>query len=204
MSLAQLIYKPCDRTLHPLLHRNQTCKKQDTQPWLFQPYKRSAFNPAPKVSAAYPSLNGQSLDLLLQSLDLARQLRQLVGADAGGNHGTAHTAGAAQQGLAGDVDVRDALVFADERDVQDDGQGLGVGSKDGKLAGSTVDSLGDYSRKEKQSATIATANSGGISKHTFVGTLLSLTNVHGRLEEIQNLLGQGRIGQGPSCKEQFH
>lgn len=96
---------------------------------------------------------------MLQSLDLARQLRQLVGADAGGNHGTAHTAGAAQQSLAGDVDVRDALVFADQRDVQDDGQGLGVGSKDGKLAGSTVDSLGDYGwKKSKQSVTIATSN----------------------------------------------
>lgn len=88
-------------------------------------------------------LNGQSLDLLLQSLDLARELRQLVGADAGGNDRTAHTAGTAEQRLAGDVDVRDALVFADEGDVQDDGEGLGVGSKDGKLAGSTVDSLGD-------------------------------------------------------------
>jgi hypothetical protein len=39
-------------------------------------------------------------------------------------------------------------------------------------------------------------------QHTFVSTLLSLANVHGRLEEIQNLLGQGRIGQGPSCEEQ--
>jgi hypothetical protein len=83
--------------------------------------------------------------------------------------------------------------------VQDDGQGLGVGSKDGKLAGSTVDSLGDYNRKKL--ATIGTADSRGISKHTFVGTLLSLTDVHSRLEEIQNLLGQGRIGQGPSCKK---
>lgn len=37
------------------------------------------------------------------------------------------------------------------------------------------------------------------TQHTFVSTLLSLTDVHGRLEEIQNLLGQGGIGQGPSC-----
>ena len=83
-------------------------------------------------------LNGKSLHLLLESLDLARQLGQLVGADAGGDDGSAHAAGAAQQGLAGDVDVRHALVFADEGDVQDDGEGLGVGRQDGKFASSAV------------------------------------------------------------------
>lgn len=90
-----------------------------------------------------PNLNGKSLDLLLESLDLARKLRQLVGADAGGNNGTADTTSTSEQSLAGDVDVRDALVFADEGDVEDDGEGLGVGSKDGKLASTTVDGLGD-------------------------------------------------------------
>lgn len=95
-----------------------------------------------------PNLNGKSLDLLLESLDLARQLRQLVGADAGGNDGTAHTASTSEQRLARDVDVRDALVFADEGDVEDDGERLGVGGQDGKLASTTVDGLGDCRSKE--------------------------------------------------------
>lgn len=97
-----------------------------------------------------PNLNGKSLNLLLQGFDLAGKLRQLVGADAGGNNGTAHTASTSKQGLAGNVDVRDALVFADEGDVEDDGEGLGVGSQDGKLASTTVDGLGDC-KPENQS-----------------------------------------------------
>lgn len=99
-------------------------------------------NPTKKTQQM-PYLNGKSLDLLLQSLDLARKLRQLVGADAGGNDGTAHTTSTSEQSLARDVDVRDALVFADEGDVEDDSEGLGVGSQDGELASTAVDGLGD-------------------------------------------------------------
>lgn len=107
-------------------------------------FSRKTISPnSTKKTQQVPDLDGKSLDLLLESLDLARKLRQLVGADAGGNNGTAHTASTSEQSLAGDVDVRDALVFADEGDVEDDGEGLGVGSKDGKLASTTVDGLGD-------------------------------------------------------------
>lgn len=105
--------------------------------------RKTIFPQFNQESQQMPDLDGKSLDLLLESLDLARKLRQLVGADAGGNNGPAHTASTSKQSLAGDINVRDALVFADEGDVEDDGEGLGVGSKDGKLASTTVDGLGD-------------------------------------------------------------
>jgi hypothetical protein len=105
--------------------------------------------PAQPKDSAVAHLDGKSLDLLLESLDLARKLGQLVGADAGGNNGAAHTTSTSEQSLARDVDVRDALVFADKRDVEDDSEGLGIGSKDGNLASTTVDSLGDCKPHKK-------------------------------------------------------
>lgn len=73
------------------------------------------------------NLDSKSLDLVAQGLDLASQLTSLVGVDASGDDSTAHTAGAAEQRLAGNVDVGDALVLAQEGDVQKNGEGLGVG-----------------------------------------------------------------------------
>lgn len=74
---------------------------------------------------------------------MASELGGLVGSDTGGDDGAADTTGAAEEGLAGDIDVRHALIFAEERNVQQDGQRLAVGGEDGNLAGSTVQSLGD-------------------------------------------------------------
>lgn len=125
-------------------------------------------------------LNCQALDLVLERLDGAGQVAGLVGADARGNDGAADTAGAAELHLAGHEDVGRVLVLAQEGDVQEDGQRVGVGSEDGDLARVAVEGLGD-----------------------LVGTLLGLAVVGGRLQEVEDLLGQGRVGQRPGCGEEL-
>lgn len=120
-------------------------------------------------------LDSQSLNLVLQSADLAHQVGGLVGGDGGSNNGAGDTTSTAKGDLRGDVDVGSVLVLGQERNVQEDGQRGGVGGKDNDLSGSSVQSLGG-----------------------LVGTLLELTVVAGRLDEVQDLLGHGSIGDGPS------
>lgn len=57
------------------------------------------------------TLDGKSLDLVTEGLDLASELGGFVGGDAGGDDRAADTTGATKEGLAGDVDVRNALVL---------------------------------------------------------------------------------------------
>lgn len=122
-------------------------------------------------------LDGQTLDLVLEGLDRAGQVTGLVGADAGSNDGARNTAGAAQSDLAGDEHVGGVLVLAQQGDVQQDGQRVGVGSEDGNLASVAVQGLGD-----------------------LVGALLGLAVVGGRLEEVEDLLREGRVGQRPGSR----
>lgn len=51
------------------------------------------------------------------------------------------------------------------------------------VAGSEASTIGGWRRGEGQ--------------QTFVGALLGLANVRSRLEEVENLLGEGGIGQRP-------
>jgi hypothetical protein len=92
----------------------------------------------------YPHLDGKSLNLVAESLDLSSQLTSLVGVNASSNDRAADTASTAKQRLAGDVDVGSALVLAQQGNVQQDGKGLGVGGEDGDFASTTVEGLGDY------------------------------------------------------------
>lgn len=126
------------------------------------------------ASLAHLRLDGKTLDLVAEGLDLARELAGLVGVDGRGNDGAADAAGAAEQRLAGDVDVGRALVLAQQRDVQQDRERLRVGGQDGNLAGAAVQRLGH-----------------------LVGALFGLANVRRRLQEVENLLGQGGVGQRP-------
>lgn len=51
-------------------------------------------------------LDHESLDLVLESADLAHEVGGLVGGDAAGDDSAGHTAGAAKSHLAGDVNLR--------------------------------------------------------------------------------------------------
>ena len=107
---------------------------------------RFEFGSTPQTAS---HLDLQTLDLVLERPDLAHEVRRLVGGDAAGDDGTGDTAGAAQlihvsecitplivrekgtySHLAGDVDVGDVLVLAEEGQVEEDGERAGVGGQD--------------------------------------------------------------------------
>jgi hypothetical protein len=87
-------------------------------------------------------LDHQSLDLVLQSPDLVHQITGRVGGDASTNDSPRHTTGSSESSLAGHVNVWDVLVFAQERKMEENSEGSGVGSEDDDLGNSTVESLG--------------------------------------------------------------
>lgn len=63
-------------------------------------------------------LDHETLDLGLDGADLVGELGGLVGGDAASNNGAADTGGATKSDLAGDIDVGDVLVLAEEGKVQ--------------------------------------------------------------------------------------
>ena len=87
-------------------------------------------------------LDQELLDVELELLDLVLELAALVGGDAGGDHGTGDATGPSQGGLAGDKDVGHVLVLGEEREVEEDLDGLSVGGHDDHLADATVEGLG--------------------------------------------------------------
>jgi hypothetical protein len=62
----------------------------------------------------------------LDGINLALELASLGGGDRGGNDGPRDTASTAEGGLGGDEDVGDVLVLAEEGEVEQDLNGLGV------------------------------------------------------------------------------
>lgn len=70
--------------------------------------RRSRGRPCPYSSV----LDGKTLDLVLEGGDGAREVAAFVRVDRGGDDGAAHTAGASEGHLRGDVDVRHVLVPA--------------------------------------------------------------------------------------------
>ena len=127
----------------PVLMRH---KRQKVIPRLWtgqRRYKKNHFLPSPIHNLQpYPSLDHESLNLVLDGPDLAHQITSLVGSDTGRDHRTRHTSGPTQGKLAGDVDVGDVLVLSQERQVEQDGERGGVRGQDDNLSGSTIQSLG--------------------------------------------------------------
>jgi hypothetical protein len=89
-------------------------------------------------------LDHQPLNLDLDRADLSGKITSLVGGNASGNNGARNTSSTAQGKLAGHVDVWDVLVFAEEGEVQNDGEGSRVGGEDNELGGSAVEGFGCY------------------------------------------------------------
>jgi hypothetical protein len=119
-------------------------------------------------------LDHQSLDLVLEGADLVHEIGRLVGGDGGSDDGAGDAAGAAERRLGGDVDVGHVLVLAEEGKVQQDGEGRGVGGEDDDLGDAAVESLG-----------------------RLVGALLQLAVVGCLLDDVEDLLGEGGVGDGP-------
>lgn len=87
-------------------------------------------------------LDLEPLDLVLEGADLTHQVRGLVGGDRAGDDSASDATGTAKSHLGGNVDVRNVLVLAEEGQVEEDGQGTGVGSEDDDLGDTAVEGLG--------------------------------------------------------------
>lgn len=110
-------------------------------------------------------LDHQPLNLVLQRPNLAHQVTSLVRRDRARDDRPADTASATERHLARNVHIRGILVLAQERQVQEDGEGCGVGGEDHNLADAAVEGL-----------------------RRFVGTLLELTVVGGLLQKRSEML----------------
>ena len=126
------------------------------------------------------NLDQELLDLELDGQNLGLEVRALVGGDGGSNDGARDTAGATEGSLGGDKDIGDVLVLAEERQVEQNLNGLGVGGHDDELGNTTVEGLG-----------------------SLVGSLLELLVVGGLLDQIHDRVGESSIGKGPGFGADF-
>ncbi len=124
-------------------------------------------------------LNQQSLDFVLDGLDLRLEFRAFVGGHRARNNWAGDAAGTAERLLRRDKDVRDVLVFAEQGEMQQNLEGLRVGSHHDELRDASVQRLG-----------------------RLVGALFQLLVVGGLLDQVENLgrhLGVWRLSGQKTC-----
>lgn len=137
--------------------------------------KRTFLNAKPRIIyAARHKLDSEALDLLAEAADGTGELTALVAGDAGGDNRAADTASSAKGDLALNVHIGHVLVLAEERKMEENGEGYGVGGENDQLRNTAVQRLGG-----------------------LVGTLLQLAEVGSLLNHVEDLLLKGSIGQGP-------
>lgn len=117
-------------------------------------------------------LDEEALDLLLDAGDLWLQLGALVDRNGTGHDGTGHAASTAQSLLRADEHVRHVLVLAQQRQVQQDLQGLRISGHHDELGQAAVQRLGG-----------------------LVGALAQLLVVHRLLNQVHDLRGERGVGQ---------
>lgn len=120
-------------------------------------------------------LDQQSLDLVLDTEHLVLDGRSIVGGNRCSNDWSGNTTSSTQGSLRWNKNVRNVLVFTQQRQVQQDFDWLSVGSHNDELRDTSVQSLGG-----------------------FVSTLLELSQVLRLLNNVQDLLGQLRVSQWES------
>lgn len=116
-----------------------------------------------------PSLDHESLNLVFQASDLVHEIGCLVGGNASTDNSPGNTTSTSKSSLAGNINVWNVLVLAQERKMEENGERSGVGSEDDDLTDTTVQGLGG-----------------------FVGTFLELAIMGGLLNDVENLLGYGK------------
>jgi hypothetical protein len=121
-------------------------------------------------------LNQQPLDLVLNSPDLILQARGLVARNTNRGDGAAITARASEGDLGGHEDVGDFLIFAEQPQVQQHLQRLGVGGHYDELADPAVERLG-----------------------RFVDAFLQLAVLGGSLDDTDDSLGQRGVRAWDGC-----
>ena len=127
----------------------------------------------PKENNNITSYKKQPFHLVADSGDLRRQLGIVIGQDGAGHHGAGEAAGSSKGDLGGDEDERNVLLFAQQRQMEEIFQGIGVGSHDNQVGDTSVESLGG-----------------------LVGTLLQQLVVQSLLHEVKDGDGQLGISEG--------
>ena len=97
--------------------------------------------------------------------------------DSDGDDVSRHTASSAEIGLLSDINIWDVLILAEEWQVEDDLEWLGVSSEYDEISASSVQSLCG-----------------------FIGTLLEELEVFGLIQEIKNLLLHVVVSLWPSSR----
>ena len=115
----------------------------------------------------------QLLHLVLELLHGVGDRAVVLGEDGDRDDVAGDTASSSEVRLLRDIDVRHVLVFAQERQVEDDLQGLSVGSEDDQVSDTSVESLGG-----------------------LVGALLEKFEVLGLSKQIKDGLGHGVVSLG--------
>ena len=87
------------------------------------------------------SLDEETLDCLLEALDLCLELASFVGGDRGRDDRARDATGTAESSLGRDKDIGNVLVLSEEGQVEQDLDGLGISSHDNELADSTIERL---------------------------------------------------------------
>lgn len=125
-------------------------------------------------------LDEEALDLLLDAGDLGLELGALVDGDGAGHDGTGHAACTTQCLLGSDEHVRHVLVLAQQRQMEQDLQGLSVGGHHDELGQAAVQRLGG-----------------------LVGSLAQLLVVHRLLDQVHDLRGERGVGQRECLRVNF-
>lgn len=115
-------------------------------PYFIEKYKHEVL---PNVCLT-ESLRHDTLDGGLEVLDLVIELTLAVGLDGAGNDGTGDSASVSEGNLAGDEDVVDVLLLADQRQVQQDLDGLSIGGQNDEVSLLAVQGLSGFRFQEKR------------------------------------------------------
>lgn len=103
---------------------------------------RSLFLQVPTDPCHSILLDQQLLNLKFHGIDGLLELRGLIGGDGAGNDGPTDAAGTAEGHFAGHKDVGDILVFAQERQMQENFNGFRVSRHDDHFADPSIQGFG--------------------------------------------------------------
>jgi len=115
------------------------------------------------------NLDKELFNLDLHTLNGALQLTSFVGGDTASDDGATDTTGPSKSNLTRNENIWYVLIFTEKRKVEQDLNGLSIGSHDDHLGDTTIESLG-----------------------SFVRSLLGLLVVGGLLDQIEE--GDGKVG----------
>lgn len=118
------------------------------------------------------TLDKELFDVSLDGVNLGLELGAVLLGDGGSDDRSGDSASSAESLLGSDENVRDILVLAEKWQMEQNLERLGVGGHDNELGDASVQRLGG-----------------------FVGTFSELLVVSRLLHQIQDRLGQVRIGQ---------